>query len=172
MDNGTLVAASGHAKSRGPAVRRASVVAALSLVVGLFMLVQEPADAAPRGAPAGVAAQTQTDFRQFVCPILIELRATYAGAGPFFASAVAIIDEFLVEFGCTGATTTTTLAPTTTTTTQPPTTTTTIVVPPPIAINNCATLLATRASFIGTPFAVFIPFIDIAIAAAGCVVSG
>ena len=169
MNSGTLVAATPHLDPLRVGLRRASVVAALAIVLSLFVLVQKPAEAAP--STAGSVGAAQIDFRQFTCPILLELRAEYADS-PFFASVVPIIDEILVEFGCIPGTTTTTVAPTTTTT-LPPTTTTTIGVPPTIPPGfiglSCETLIAIRASFVGGPFAVFIPIIDIALAAFGCV---
>lgn len=166
MDNGTLVAANHRVDAR-PGVRRASVVAALAIVLSLFVLMQRPADAAPRVGAAGAGVSGQVNSNQIICATLFSLRASYA-ANPFFAPAVAAIDEELVAFGCVPGPTTTTVAPATTTT-RAPTTTTTVVVPPSIPANTCAVLFATAANFVGTPFEVFIPFINIAIAAANCV---
>ena len=167
MDNETLVA-SHRLEGRRPGVRRASVLAALALVLGLFGLVQQPAAAAPKGAPVGISAQT--DFREFVCPILLDIRDDFDDA-PFFAVALPIIDGVRASFGCIGGTTSTTVAPTTTT--IPPTTTTTIAVPPTFPGFDgtfCATLLGIRSSLVNTPFA---SIIDFALGLFGCgVVSG
>ena len=167
MDSGTLVAANNHLDVRRPGLRRASVVAALAMILATFVLLQRPADAAPSVGAAGAGVSAQTNFNAAICAILFDLRDDYDDT-PFFSPAVAVIDELLVEYGCIPGPTTTTVAPVTTTT-RPPTTTTTVVVPPAIPANTCAVLLATRASFVGTQFAVFIPFIDIALAGANCV---
>ena len=105
MDNGTLVAAGTLA--RRPCGRTASVIAALALVFAMFIMVQEPAEAAPvsGGAVASVAlpsigAPAQINIAQIVCPILFQIRASFAGT-PFFAFVQPIIDQLLVAFGCT-----------------------------------------------------------------------
>jgi hypothetical protein len=107
MDNGTLVGAPGLAAQRGFGLRVSSVIAALALVVGMFVLVQQRADAAPAPAAvtasvasAGAAAAAQIDFRQFVCPTLLAIRAAFASS-PFFSFVVAAINPLLVAFGCT-----------------------------------------------------------------------
>lgn len=107
MENGTLVGAPGLAAERPFGMRVSSVIAALALVVGMFVLVQHRADAAPASAAvtasvasvgAGVAAQI--NFAQFVCPTLIAIRNAFASS-PFFSFVVAAIDPLLTAFGCT-----------------------------------------------------------------------
>lgn len=164
MDKGTSMA-------RRPGVRRASALTALGLVLSLFVLVQQPASAAPR-AGAGVSAQV--DFRQLICPILADVRDDFDDA-PFFGAAVVTIDALRAEFGCTGApATTTTVAPTTTTTVAP--TPTTIVVPIPggsFGQLACAVLLGVGDFFQDAPFfSGFGSIIDLVIRLFGCNVSG
>ena len=181
-----MVAANHRIDAPGPGLRRASVIAGLALILALFVLVQEPADAAPQsGAVASVALPGIVDgaspqigqIAQIVCPILLSIRSTFAST-PFFSFAQPVIDQLLVAFGCIGApTTTTTVAPTTTTTVPPPTTTTTLFPVPTIpGINlgqiTCPILLSLRASFANSPFSAFLPIIDQLIVAFGCVVSG
>ncbi len=181
MDNGTLVAAGPYLHSRRPGVRRASVIAALALVFAMFIMVQQPADAAPQsGAVASVAlpaigAPAQIDFAQLICPILLQIRASFAGT-PFFSFVQPIIDQLLAQFGCVPGTTTTTVAPTTTTPVAP-TTTTTVSIPPIPGLNlgqiTCPILLQLRAAFVGSPFfSSFVPIIDQLLVAFGCVISG
>jgi len=200
MHNGTLVEANHHVDLRRPGLRRASLIAALAVILALFILVQEPADAAPAGvAVASVAlpgiadgASAQIDIGQIVCPILLELRASYADS-PFFSFVLPVIDQLLAAFGCIPGTTTTTVAPTTTTTVAPtttttvaptttttvaPTTTTTLFPLPTIpGINigqiTCPILLQLRTSFVDSPFfASFVPIIDQLIVSFDCVISG
>ena len=191
MHNGTLVEANHHIALRRPGLRRASLIAALAVILALFILVQEPADAAPeRGAVASVAlpgiadgVSAQIDIGQIVCPILLELRASYADS-PFFSFVLPVIDQLLITFGCVPGTTTTTVAPTTTTTVAPtttttvaPTTTTLAPLPTIPGINigqiTCPILLQLRASFVDSPFfSTFVPIIDQLIVSFGCVISG
>ncbi len=188
MENGTLRAGPVMTGSRSTQLRLTSLLAALAIVLAMFVLVQQPADASP--ATASVAAAValvgggdaaQIDFRQIVCPILLQIRATYA-TSPFFSFVQPIIDQLLVSFGCIPGTTTTTVPPTTTTTVPPTTTTTTVVVTttttlfplptiPGINIGQitCPILLQLRASFANSPFfAPFLVIIDQLIVAFGC----
>lgn len=87
MENGTLTAARGLALGRSRRVWAAAVFAAFAVVIALFMLTQQPADA-------------QIDFRQFVCPTLIAIRNAFANS-PFFSFVTAAIDPILAAFGCT-----------------------------------------------------------------------
>ncbi len=87
--------------------RVSSVLAALALVFAMLVLVQQPADAAPArasvaaaAAPSAVAGVTaQIDIRQFVCPILLSIRAAFAGS-PFFGFIAAALDPVIARFGC------------------------------------------------------------------------
>jgi len=107
MENGTLVGAPGLAAQRGIGLRVSSVIAAFALVVGMFVLVQHRADAAPAPAAVtasvgsvGAAAAAQIDFRQFVCPTLIALRNSFANS-PFFSFVAPVLDSLITAFGCT-----------------------------------------------------------------------
>lgn len=96
-----------------PVVRRSlgwrvsSAIAALALAFAMLVLVQQPADAAPtRPAVAAVAAPSavtgvtaQIDVRQFVCPTLLSIRASFAGS-PFFGFIAAALDPVIAQFGC------------------------------------------------------------------------
>ena len=106
MENGTLLAAPGVTGSRSTQLRLTSLVAALALVLAMFVLVQQPADASP--AAGSVAASValvggddaaQIDIRQIVCPILLAVRNAFA-ASPFFSFVAAILNSLLVGFGC------------------------------------------------------------------------
>lgn len=106
MENGTLRAGPAVAGSRSTQLRLTSLLAALALVLAMFVLVQ-PADAAP--ATGSVAASVALvggddaaqiiDIRQIVCPILLAVRNAFA-ASPFFSFVAAIINSLLVGFGC------------------------------------------------------------------------
>jgi hypothetical protein len=104
MENRTLTIAM---PGRSPGARVGAVVAAVALVFAALVLVQQPADAAPAGAPvaAAVAAPVgngltaQIDVRQFVCPILLSIRAAFAGS-PFFGFIAAALDPIIAGFGC------------------------------------------------------------------------
>lgn len=104
MNNATLVAGS----QVGPSslrLRAAAVFAALAIVLAMFVIVQQPADAAPGPTAAVAAAVTaggaaaQIDFRQFICPILLAIRNAFA-TSPFFGFIQAIINQLLAQFGC------------------------------------------------------------------------
>lgn len=108
MENGIVVAGPGSVASRSLGLRASSVIAALALVLAMFVLVQQRADASPVGpsvaaavvvpaAVAGVAAQI--DIRQFICPILIAVRNAFASS-PFFSFVAAAINPLLIAFGC------------------------------------------------------------------------
>ncbi len=105
MNDATLVV--GYQVPPSRAVRLGAVVAALAIVLAMFVVVQERADAAPQAAAAaavaaavgGGAGAAQIDFRQFICPILIAIRNAFA-ASPFFAFIQAIINQLLAQFGC------------------------------------------------------------------------
>lgn len=106
MENGTLLAAPGVTGNRSTQLRLTSLLAALTLVLAMFVLVQQPADASP--ATGSVAASValvggddaaQIDIRQIVCPILLAVRNAFA-ASPFFSFVAAILNSLLVGFGC------------------------------------------------------------------------
>jgi len=106
MENGTLLAGPGATGNRSTQMRLTSLLAALAIVLAMFVLVQERADAAPAAASVaasvalvGGADAAQIDFRQIVCPILLAIRNAFA-ASPFFSFVVGILNTLLVRFGC------------------------------------------------------------------------
>ena len=86
MEISTLAAGRGIAVGRSRKVLAATVFTAFALVLAWFVLVQSPAEA-------------QIDFRQFVCPILLAIRNSFANS-PFFAFVAPVIDQLLLAFGC------------------------------------------------------------------------
>ncbi len=106
MENGTLLAGSGVTGTRSTRLRLTSLLAALALVLAMFVLVQQPADASPAtGSVAAAVASVsgddaaQIDFRQIVCPILLNIRNAFASS-PFFSFVAGILNSLLVGFGC------------------------------------------------------------------------
>lgn len=105
MDTTFAVTTGGLARRSGR-TRVMSVIAALALVLAAFVLVQQPAEAAPQtasvaAAVAGGAAvgSVTPQFENFICGILLSLRAAFENS-PFFAFILPIIDSLLVAFGC------------------------------------------------------------------------
>lgn len=112
MNNGTLATGPALVADRSARLRVASVVAALALIFGMFVVVQGRAEASPGGGAAAVAASiasvggvdaAQIDvgglIRQIVCPILFSLRAAFASS-PFFGFISGILNSLIVGFGC------------------------------------------------------------------------
>lgn len=106
MENGNY--AVGAVQHRGLGWRVVSLAATLLLVLGALVLVQQPAGAAPGGAPVAAAVavpsvgdgvNAQIDIRQFVCPILLAIRNAFAGS-PFFGFIAAALDPIIASFGC------------------------------------------------------------------------
>jgi hypothetical protein len=92
--------------AHGLRMRVPAVFVALALVfTAMFLVQQHRAEAAPRAAVAAAAlpsvgaADAQINFAQFVCPILLSVRAAFASS-PFFGIVVAAINPILVAFGC------------------------------------------------------------------------
>ena len=91
----------------GIGVRASAVIAAFALVLTMFVLMQQQADAAPAGAAVaaasvatvGAADAAQINFRQIVCPILIAVRNAFANS-PFFSFVQAAINPLIIAFGC------------------------------------------------------------------------
>jgi len=104
MENRTLTIAM---PGRGLGARVGAVVAAVALVFAALVLVQQPADAAPGGTPVAAAVappslagvNAQIDVRQFACPILLSIRAAFAGS-PFFGFIAAALAPVIAEFDC------------------------------------------------------------------------
>ena len=107
MENGTLMAGAIVSGGRSTRMRVSAVLAALALVLTMFVLVQQRADAATGGGSAAVAASVasvgapdaQINFNQIICASLIAIRNSFANS-PFFAFVAAIINQFIVAFGC------------------------------------------------------------------------
>ena len=68
----------------------AAVLVALALVLGAFMLIPAPAEAAPHA---------QIDFGNFICGILIAVAEAFDDS-PFFSFIAPIINSLLAAFGC------------------------------------------------------------------------
>lgn len=107
MENGTLMAGA-IVGGRSTRMRVSAVLAALALVLTMFVLVQQRADAAPAGGAAvaaasvasvGAADAAQINFNQIICASLLSIRNSFANS-PFFAFVAAIINQFIVAFGC------------------------------------------------------------------------
>lgn len=108
MENGTLIAAPVFADGRSVRVRVSAIIAAIALVLTMFVLLQQPADAAPSGgvaaaavagASVGASDAAQINFNQIICAALISIRNSFANS-PFFGFVAAIINQFIVAFGC------------------------------------------------------------------------
>jgi hypothetical protein len=103
MEIGTLTAGSGLTLGHSRRLRAAAVIAALALVLTLFVLVQSPADASTHASVAAAAVapdvSAQIDIRQFVCPILIAVRNAFASS-PFFSFVAAALNPIIAAFGC------------------------------------------------------------------------
>jgi hypothetical protein len=107
MENGTLMAGA-IVSGRSTRMRVSAVLAALALVLTMFVLVQQRADAATTGGSTAVAASVasvgagdaaQINFNQIICAALISIRNSFANS-PFFSFVAAIINQFIVAFGC------------------------------------------------------------------------
>lgn len=104
MNNDVMMAGDGVAAGPGLRLRVPAVVVALALVFCGLFLVQHKAEAstvraAVATAPAAPAANAQINFNQFVCAILLQIRAAFASS-PFFAVVVAALNPILIAFGC------------------------------------------------------------------------
>jgi hypothetical protein len=105
MENGTLMAGA-IVSGRSTRTRVSAVLAALALVLAMFVMVQQRADAAPAGNGTAAAVSVvsggdaaQINFNQIICAALISIRNSFANS-PFFAFVAAIINQFIVAFGC------------------------------------------------------------------------
>lgn len=103
MEISTFTAGSGLVLGHSVRIRAGAVFAAFALVLTLFVLVQQPADASthPSVAAAVVSpdVSAQIDIRQFVCPTLLSIRAAFASS-PFFSFVTAAIDPIIDAFDC------------------------------------------------------------------------
>jgi hypothetical protein len=107
MENGTLIAGPVLGDGRSVRMRVSAVLAALALVLTMFVLVQQRADAAPAGGAAVAASvasvgsvdAAQLNFNQIICAALISLRNSFANS-PFFGFVQAILNNFIAAFGC------------------------------------------------------------------------
>lgn len=103
MEISTLTAGQGLAVGHSWRVRAAAVFAAFALVLTLFVLVQQPADASTHPSIAATAVSSdvsaQIDFRQFVCPTLLAIRSAFQSS-PFFSFVTAALDPIIDAFDC------------------------------------------------------------------------
>jgi hypothetical protein len=103
MEFSTLTAGIGLALGHSWRIRAAAVIAAFAIVLTLFVLVQQPADASTHASVAAAVVapdvSAQIDFRQFVCPTLIGIRNAFASS-PFFSFVAAAINPIIAAFGC------------------------------------------------------------------------
>lgn len=105
MESGTLAVGPAFVGVQSRRMRVTAMIAALVLVLGIFVLVQH-ANTSPAGASvaasasvAGVDNPQIIDFRQIVCPILIAVRNAFA-SGPFGGFVTPILNALLQAFGC------------------------------------------------------------------------
>ena len=106
MDNTMALAGPALAGNRSLRLRAGAVIAALALLLAMFVVVQESLDAAPAGAAvaASVAAvgageAAQIDFNQIICSILISVRNAFANT-PFGGFVTPILNQLIQGFGC------------------------------------------------------------------------
>jgi hypothetical protein len=103
MDIATLAMQPALVGRRGVGLRIASVLAALALVLAMFVLVQDRADAAAGGSSAVAASVVSggdaAQFNNIFCSILLSVRNAFAGT-PFGGIVVAIINPLIAAFGC------------------------------------------------------------------------
>ncbi len=103
MENATLLVGPSFVGAHTSRTRITALVAAVLLVLALFVVVQQvdvsPAGAAVAATASVSGANAQIDIRQIVCPILISLRNAFAGTfiAPF---ANPILSALIVSFGC------------------------------------------------------------------------
>ena len=104
MELSTLTVGAGLDLGHSRRLRAGAVIAAFALLLTLFVLVQQPADASTHASVAAASVapdvSSQIDIRQFVCPILLAVRNAFASS-PFFSFVAAAINPLLVAFGCT-----------------------------------------------------------------------
>lgn len=107
MENATLVVGPAFVGAQSRRTRVTAIVAAVLLVLGMFVLVQH-VDASPAGAAvaASVAASAavgvdnaQINFNQLFCSILISVRNALASS-PFGGFVTPILNSIIRGFGC------------------------------------------------------------------------
>ena len=104
MEISTLTAGSGLALGRSWRLRTAAVIAALAIVLTLFVLVQPPAEASSTHASVAAAVvasdvSPQIDVRSIACGVLIPLRNAFANS-PFFAFVAPFLNAVIAAFNC------------------------------------------------------------------------
>ena len=102
MESGTLAVRSAFAGDHSTRTRATALVAALLLVLGMFVLVQQ-VDAVPAGAAiaatAVVGEHAQINIGQLICSILIAVRNAFAST-PFGGFVTPILNALINAFDC------------------------------------------------------------------------
>ncbi len=104
MQTGTLAVGSAFVASRTTRNRITVLIAAVLLVLAMFVIVQQ-VDTSPAGASVGASATVGgdnaqiIDIRQAVCPILISVRNAFANT-PFGGFVTPILNSLIQSFGC------------------------------------------------------------------------
>jgi hypothetical protein len=104
MEIGTLAFAPAFAGDRSTLRRVTALVAAILLVLGMFVVVQQ-FDASPAGAATAPAAavvggdHAQINISQLICGILLSVRNAFANS-PFAGFVTPILDAIIRAFGC------------------------------------------------------------------------
>ncbi len=105
MDNTMALAGPAFTGDRSLRLRAGAVIAALALLLAMFVVVQESLDAAPAGAAVaasvavGAGEAAQIDFNQIICSILISVRNAFANT-PFAGFVTPILNQLIQGFGC------------------------------------------------------------------------
>ena len=108
MENATLTGVPIMTGRHGIGVRASAVIAAFALVLTMFVLMQQQADATPAAGAAvaaasvatvGAAGAAQINFNQIICSLLISVRNSFANS-PFFSFVQAAINPLIIAFGC------------------------------------------------------------------------
>jgi hypothetical protein len=104
MDSATLAVGPAFVGHHSTRTRLTALVAAVLLVLAMFVLVQQ-VDASPAGATVAAAASVvgadnaQLNFNQLFCSILISIRNAFA-ATPFAGFVTPILNSLIAGFGC------------------------------------------------------------------------
>ncbi len=106
MENTMAIAGEALVVERRTRLRVAAVIAALALLLAMFVVVHESLDAAPAGAvvaasvaSVGSGEAAQINFNQILCGILISVRNAFATT-PFAGFITPILNQLIVAFGC------------------------------------------------------------------------
>ena len=104
MESTTLAVRPARVGDHGTRTRTTALIAALLLVLGMFVLVQQ-VGAPPAGAAVAATAtvagvdHAQINFSQLICSILISVRNAFAST-PFGGFVTPILNALLDAFDC------------------------------------------------------------------------